>query len=127
MNNEIREITYDTTVHLFTRVTCPPCGERRLLCEVGEESREEAAEVVAMIQMDWHQLWRKAYATLKEVLQQLEIADTTEQEEFDILIRKSGGWIDDDFFLELRFDSDDLGWWSLFFKDGEVIHAQSCN
>jgi hypothetical protein len=104
-------------------VSCPPLGDHILRCEVDEDTAEDTEFVVELVTSNWSILWPKLKSHVSDLLSSCDRQDYFRTSDFRMTIEKSGGWVDDDFFIELKFDDAD-GFWCVFFKDLEVIHAQ---
>jgi len=104
-------------------VDCPPYGLRNFVCEIRDDSREDIEAAISDISKEWDILWPKLKEGVSKLLLDWQKPDYFSTSGFTLKLEKSGDWVDNDFFIEVIFDDAD-GFWSIFFKDLEVIHAQ---
>lgn len=106
------------------RVNCEPYGEQRLSCEIEEDTPEEIEAGLKMIAADWLILWPQIHEKVTDLLKMYDQPPLFGSQPFEMQVQKSGGWVNDDFFIELKFAEHD-GFWCVFFKDQRVIHHQA--
>jgi len=116
-------VEFDGVNHVRLGVDCAPFGERDFLCEIIDGDEEEVRGVMMEIAADWPQYWAKTLETVHALFGRYDEPDHFQTTAFQVLLQKSGGWVDDDFFFEVVFE-EEKGFWAVFFKDGEVIHSQ---
>ena len=93
--------------HVTQEVDCPPYGRYNFFCEVRDDFREDVEAALTDISREWDIIWPKLKEGVSKLLSDWEKLDYFSTSEFILKLEKSGGWVDDDFFIEVIFDDAD--------------------